>query len=95
MQNDHCTLVIAAVQRENMTKVEFRILPNDEYYLRMRIKCNEMINCQMLRSPVFTGASSMISIESEEFETNMTAGVLLGMKQLEIHEVVVLCTVIC
>ena len=39
----------------------------------------------MLRSPVFTGASSMISIESEEFETNMTAGVLLGMKQLEIH----------
>ena len=27
----------------------------------------------------------MISIESEEFGTNMTAGVLFGMKQLEIH----------
>ena len=39
----------------------------------------------MLKSPVFTSASSMISIESEEFETNMTAGVLQGMKQLEIH----------
>ena len=39
----------------------------------------------MLRSPVFTGASSMISIESEEFGTNMTADVLLGMKQLETH----------
>ena len=27
----------------------------------------------------------MISIESEEFGTIMTAGVLFGMKQLEIH----------
>ena len=34
----HCSLVIDAVQKENMTKV-----PNDEYYLRMRIKCNEMV----------------------------------------------------
>ena len=39
----------------------------------------------MLRSPVFTGGSAMISVESEEFGTNMTAGVLFGMKQLEIH----------
>ena len=44
MQNEDCSLVIDAVQKENMTKVEFRIVPNDEYYLRMRIKCNEMVS---------------------------------------------------
>ena len=43
MQNEHCTWVIDAVQKENMTKVAFRTVPNDEYYLRMRIKCNEMV----------------------------------------------------
>ena len=43
------------------------------------------INSQMLRSLVFNGVNPVISIESEEFGTNTTAGVLLGMKQLEIH----------
>ena len=32
-----------------------------------------------------TRVNPMISIESEEFGTNMTAGVLFGMKHLEIH----------
>ena len=39
----------------------------------------------MLRTLVFSGVNPMISIESEEFGSNMTAGVLIGMKQLEIH----------
>ena len=39
----------------------------------------------MLTTLVFTGVNPMISIESEEFGTNMTAGVLLGLKELEIH----------
>ena len=34
------------------------------------------INSQMLRSLVFTGVNPMNSIESEEFGTNMTAGVI-------------------
>ena len=39
----------------------------------------------MLRTLDFSGVNPMISIESEEFGSNMTAGVLIGMKQLEIH----------
>ena len=39
----------------------------------------------MLRTLVFSGVNPMISIESEEFGSNMTAGVLIGIKQLEIH----------
>jgi len=39
----------------------------------------------MLRSLVFSGVNPVISIEPEEFGTNTTAGVLIGMKQLEIH----------
>ena len=39
----------------------------------------------MLRTLVFSGVNPMNSIESEEFGSNMTAGVLIGMKQLGIH----------
>ena len=39
----------------------------------------------MLSTLVFSGVNPMISIESEEFGSNMTAGVLIGIKQLEIH----------
>ena len=39
----------------------------------------------MLRTLVFSGVNPMISIESEEFGSNITAGVLIGIKQLEIH----------
>ena len=38
MRNDHCTWVTDAVQKEKMTKVASRIVPNGQYYLRMRIK---------------------------------------------------------
>ena len=44
MQNEHCTWVIDAVEKESMTKVASRIVPNGQYYLRMRIKCNEMVS---------------------------------------------------
>ena len=39
----------------------------------------------MLRTLVFSGVNPMINFESEEFGSNMTASVLIGMKQLEIH----------
>ena len=44
MRNDHCTRVTDAVQKDNMTKVASRIVPNGQYYLRMRRKCNEMVS---------------------------------------------------
>ena len=44
IRNEHCTWVIDAVQKENMTKVASRIVPDGQYSLRMRIKCNEMVS---------------------------------------------------
>lgn len=34
---------------------------------------------------MFGGVNPMMNIESEEFGSNMTAGVLIGMKQQKIH----------
>ena len=39
----------------------------------------------MLRTLVCSGVNPMIGFESEEFGSNMTAGVFIGMKQMEIH----------
>ena len=44
MQNENFTWVIDAVQKENVTKVASRIVPNGSYHLITRIKCNEMVS---------------------------------------------------
>ncbi|XP_068749134.1 LOW QUALITY PROTEIN: cation channel sperm-associated auxiliary subunit gamma-like [Montipora capricornis] len=55
-----------------MAKVASTIVPNGHYFLRMRIKCDDMINSEMQRSLVLTGVKPMVSIEieSEAFAAN-------------------------
>ena len=43
MQNEHCNWIIDAVEKESLTKVASRIVPNGQYHLRMRIKYKEMV----------------------------------------------------
>ena len=38
------TNTVPAVQKENLIKVASRIVSNGQYYLRIRIKCNEMVS---------------------------------------------------
>ncbi|KAL9954498.1 hypothetical protein ACROYT_G042046 [Oculina patagonica] len=68
--NKRCVWVIDAVEKGNPSMVASVIIPEGKYFLRIRVKCDKMINSEMVRSLVLTGVNPLISIESEAFGLN-------------------------
>ena len=48
VKNKQCFWVIDAVEKDNLLKVASKIVPNGQYFLRIRIKCNEMVRVRNL-----------------------------------------------
>lgn len=42
--NKHCEWVLDVVQKENLSQVAPVIIPGGQYFLRIRVKCNEKVN---------------------------------------------------
>lgn len=48
VKNKQYFWVIDAVEKDNLLKVASKIVPNGQYFLRIRIKCNEMVRVRNL-----------------------------------------------
>ncbi|CAH3111707.1 unnamed protein product [Porites lobata] len=68
--NKHCEWVLEVVQKENLSQVAPVIIPGGQYFLRIRVKCDDKIHSQVLRSLVLTGVNPVLNIESEAFGIN-------------------------
>ena len=46
--NKHCEWVLDVVQKENLSQVAPVIIPGGQYFLRIRVKCDDKVNCVKL-----------------------------------------------
>ena len=64
-KNKHCEWVLDAVQKENLSQVAPVIIPGGQYFLRIRVKCNDKVNCVKLWLLI-----SLFILESNELMTD-------------------------
>lgn len=46
-KNKQCFWTIDAVQKDNLLKVASVIVPGEKYFLRIRVKCNDMVRIKL------------------------------------------------